>query len=59
MDGLLIMHTFPPELSHGRQFMCTVRGILYAFVEDGNPRKYMIATSKAMPGTSNGYIWHD
>jgi hypothetical protein len=37
MDGLLIMHTFPHELSHGRQFMCTARGIPYAFVEDGNP----------------------
>lgn len=56
-DGLLIMHTFPDELSYGRQFICPERGILYAFVEDGN--RYAVGTSKTMPGTSDEYSWQD
>ncbi|GLI80036.1 hypothetical protein PoHVEF18_008384 [Penicillium ochrochloron] len=56
-DGLLIMHAFPDELSYGRQFICSERGILYAFVEDGN--RYAVGTSKTMPGTSDEYNWQD
>lgn len=59
-DGMVAIHTVPYELSHGTQFICPERGLLYGSVMGEDHKwEYGILKSGTMRGPSNGYVWYD